>query len=249
MWRSFGYKAARSVVVYGVTAFILILSALCCKKAVGYSDLSTFHKLVIWPFGFEFFIEMALAVEASWLVLNDMVSGTYKNAISSGIGRKKFFFSQITCVITLITLELLAATVYYFSGVMKGVPISSIGNDRWREYLLYMLFVWIHHMTIVMISMSLCFIARKLYMMLSVLLVLFCMMFFDALIKRRPELEFIVKILNHMPHAIARYLRDATVLESLTFGKAVTAIIPTLVIAIIMPIVAAVLFTKGDLNE
>lgn len=249
MYRSFWYKTARSAAVYGCVVIFMILAALCWDEARSYTDLNTYCKLVIWPFGFEFFVEIVIAVEASWLVINDLVSDTYKNAISSGTGRLKYFFSQIACVLLLITLELFVASAYYFSQVIKGVPLSGIGGVEWKTYIIYLLFIWMHHMTIAVISMSLSFIVRKLYVMLTVLLALFGMMWLDALIKLRPELEMVVKILNHMPHAIAGYLQKEAELQSITFGKSMIAILPTLVIAAVMLIIAGIIFTGGNLNE
>ncbi len=249
MRRSFWFKAARSVAVYGCAVVFLILVALCWDEARDYTDLNTYYKLVIWPFGFEFFIEIVIAAEASWLVINELASSTYKNAISSGIRRKSYFFSQTACVILLITLEVIVASAYYFSQVTKGIPLSSIGFTEWKSYLIYMFFIWIHHMSIALICISLCFIIRKLYVMLTVLGVLFGMMLLDAVVRVRPELDLVIKIVNHMPHAIARYLQKEAELQSITFGKSMVAILPTLAIAAVMLIISGILFSRGNLNE
>lgn len=249
MWRSFWFKTVRNVAVYGCVAVFLILVALCLDETEGNTNLNIYHKLVIWPFDFEYFIEIVIAAEASWLVINDLVSSTYKNAISSGISRKKYFISQVTCILLLITLELFVASEYYFSQITTGVQLSTIGSNEWESYILYILFIWMHHMAIAIISMSFSFIVRKLYVMLTVLFVLFAMMWLDALIKMRPELEMVVKILNHMPHAIARYLQKEAELQSITFGKSMVAILPTLAIAAVMLIISGILFSRGNLNE
>lgn len=210
---------------------------------------TTFHRIILWPFTWEFFIEMLLAIEASWLILNDMMNGTYKNVVSAGISRRRYFLSQMLCVIVTVTLELILAALFYIRLMYDKIGLYDITSEQWKMYIFYLILIGIRHLTIVILCASISFMVRKIRVMITSVLVVFSVMFLDAIASVRSDLKVLVAVMDYMPHATAKLLRDQIFMGNIPIVKSMINSIPTIMIAVVIASIAMIVFEKADLNN
>lgn len=248
MVSSYIYKSVRRAATYGFFFAMALIAFLTYKNINGHVEYSSFQKLTFWPFTWEFFIEMVIAIEASWIILSDMVNGTYKNVVAGGVRRRNYFWCQLVCVLTMITVELVFASFTYFYFLLRNSGLEGVPFECLKMYGFYLLLIWARHLTIATVCASLGFMFRKLYVMMGAILVVFSLMFLDAASGIRTDLAGLAKIMSYMPHATAKVLRDQIFMGNIPVASSIINTLPTIAIAVIVVVVAMIVFEKADLN-
>lgn len=233
---------------YCLLIALILVAVFTAEGVKGNTDYTSFQLLANWPSSCEFFLELLLAVEASWIVLSDIVNGTYRNIIASGVKRRRYFFSQTGCAAGMSTFGLLLATLCYCELMKNQAGFSAITYKQWLMYSSHLVLIWVRYMAMVVICASLAFIIKKLYAVVVSVLVLLFFMLFDGMAIAHPELDWVAKIMNYTPHGGGNVLRDQMLKGTLSIGSSILNTLPIGVVAIIAMVIAVGLFEKTDLN-
>ena len=245
----FIYKTSRRVSTYVSFAVFVLLAIITWETLKGDYWRTAYQKVVSWPFAWEFFIEMILALEASWLVLQDILNGTFKNTVSCGGGRREYFLSQMGCTCILITAELALASAFYISNALNAAGFSEITAGQWLIYLLYLVLIWIRHMAIVVLCASIGFIVRAIYALVGSVAITFTVIYLDAVTTMEPEWTFLAEIMKYSPVGSGRVLRDQLYSTGgFPVGSSILNTLPTIAITIVVAVISMRVFEKADLN-
>jgi hypothetical protein len=245
----FIYKASRRAITY-VSFVVFVLVAIVTWETIKTNYWRTaYQKVVIWPCVWEFFIEMILAVEASWLVLQDILNGTFKNTVSCGLSRRKYFFGQMGCVCVMITAELALASILYISNALNDAGFSEITAGQLLIYLLYLVLIWVRHMAVVVLCASIGFMVRAIHALVGSVAVVFAIIFLDAVTNIKTEWTYFVEIMKYTPLGSGKMLGDQIYATgSIPIGSSILITLPTIAITIVVAVISMRVFEKADLN-
>ena len=245
----FFYKASRRAITYLSFIVFVLVAAVTWKNFKGDYWRTAYQKVVSWPCAWEFFIEMILAVEASWLVLQDILNGTFKNTVSCGLSRRKYFFGQMGCVCVMITAELAFASIIYICSVSNMAGFSEITAGQWLIYLLYLVLIWVRHMAVVVLCASIGFMVRAIHALVGSIVVVFSLIFLDAMTTIKTEWTYFVEIMKYTPVGSGKMLGDQIYATgSIPIGSSILITLPTIAITIVVAVISMRVFEKADLN-
>ena len=246
MFKSFFYKAKYTPVTYVFVAAFLILPVLAGLRIADAELLTAFNKMSVWPIGIEFFIEMLIVIEVSWLAIEDFLNGTVMNALAAGNSRSNVFFGRLLAILTLLSLEFLLATIVYGFAALRNGEIATIKPDEWGMLITNLLLMWARYIMIATLCVAACFAIRKIYAMVTCIAVTFLIIFTDSAASMR-NLTGLKNILKYLPLNTAKLMRDELSKGQLDIAGSLINTIPVLVIIILAIVVGRIMFDRADL--
>lgn len=245
----FWYKAKHRILTYFFVAIFLILPIYAANLISYVQEVPLNQKLAYWPMAWEFFIEMFLAIEVSWEILADILNGTYKNMLSAGIGKRKFFFQNLLNVGILATGELITSTIIFYAVLWKGRDLYfglSVTDER--ALFIYLVLMWCRHIALVFFCVVICLLVRKLSALFTCVISTFMVMFFDSVASMSGKTNFLTKLINYLPIGTAKAMRDAIFEGRFIASEAIIDTLPTIAITLVIVLGGELIFSMSEMN-